>query len=135
MLQDFKKFLMRGNVIDLAVAVVIGAAFNAVVNAFVTFIINPIIAAIFGKPDITSVLNITLRESDEGDAILSIGGFLQEVLNFLIIGASLFMVIKAFEKMQERRRRGEVPEEATPTPSDEAVLLSEIRDLLRSQAR
>jgi len=134
-LQDFKKFMMRGNVIDLAVAVVIGAAFNAVVNAFVTFIINPIIAAIFGKPDITGVLNITLRESDEGDAILSIGGFLQEVLNFLIIGASLFVVIKAFEKMQERRRRGDVPEEDTPTPSDEAVLLGEIRDLLRTQAR
>ena len=81
MLQDFKKFMMRGNVVDLAVAVVIGAAFNAVINAFVNFIINPIIAAIFGKPDITGVLNITLRESDEGDAILSIGGFLQEVLN------------------------------------------------------
>ena len=135
MLQDFKKFLMRGNVIDLAVAVVIGAAFNAVVNAFVEFIINPIIAAIFGKPDITGVLNITLRESDEGDAVLSIGGFLQEVLNFLIIGASLFVVVKAFEKMQERRRRGGIPEEETPTPSDEAVLLSEIRDLLRTQAR
>ncbi|HEX4902835.1 MAG TPA: large conductance mechanosensitive channel protein MscL [Acidimicrobiales bacterium] len=134
-LQDFKKFMMRGNVIDLAVAVVIGAAFNAVVNAFVTFIINPIIAAIFGKPDITGVLNITLRESDEGDAVLSIGGFLQEVLNFLIIGASLFVVIKAFEAMQDRRRRGEAPEEGTPAPSDEAVLLSEIRDLLRSQAR
>ena len=135
MLQDFKKFLMRGNVIDLAVAVVIGAAFNAVINAFVTFIINPIIAAIFGKPDITDVLNITLRESDEGDAILSIGGFLQEVLNFLIIGASLFVVIKAFEAMQDRRRRGDVAEEDTPTPSDEALILGEIRDLLRSQAR
>lgn len=135
MLQDFKKFMMRGNVIDLAVAVVIGAAFNAVINALVTFIINPIIAAIFGKPDITGVGNITLRESDAGDAVLSIGGFLQEVLNFLIIGASLFVIIKAFEKMQERRRRGDVPEEDTPTPSDEAVLLSEIRDLLRSQAR
>jgi len=134
-LQDFKKFMMRGNVIDLAVAVVIGAAFNAVINALVTFIINPIIAAIFGKPDITGVGNITLRESDAGDAVLSIGGFLQEVLNFLIIGASLFVIIKAFEKMQERRRRGDVPEEDTPTPSDEAVLLSEIRDLLRSQAR
>jgi len=134
-LQDFKKFMMRGNIVDLAVAVVIGAAFNAVVNAFVTFIINPIIAAIFGKPDITGVGNITLRESDAGDAVLSIGGFLQEVLNFLIIGASLFVVMKAFEKMQERRRRGEMPEEDTPAPSDEAVILSEIRDLLRSQAR
>jgi len=135
-LQDFKKFMMRGNVIDLAVAVVIGAAFNAVVNAFVTFIINPIIAAVFGEPDITGVLNITLRQETATDpaTILSIGGFLQEVLNFLIIGASLFMVIKAFEKMQERRRRGEAPEEETPTPSDEAVLLGEIRDLLRTRS-
>lgn len=138
MLQDLKKFLMRGNVVDLAVAVVIGAAFNAVVNAFVEFIINPIIAAIFGQPDITSVMNITLRESDSpdvADTVLSIGGFLQSLLDFLIIGISLFIVVKAFEKMQDRRRRGEVPEEDTPTPSDEAVLLSEIRDLLRTQAR
>ena len=105
MLQDFKKFQMRGNVIDLAVAVVIGVAFQAVVNAFVNFIINPLIAAIFGKPDITGVLNITLRETDEGDAILSIGGFLQEVLNFVIIGAALFVVIKSFEALQARRAR------------------------------
>ena len=138
MLQDLKKFLMRGNVIDLAVAVVIGAAFNAVVNAFVEYIVNPIIAATFGKPDIRDVLTFTLREADgpeEVDTILSIGGFLQSLLDFLIIGVSLFLVIKAFEAMQERRRRGEVPEEATPAPSDEAVLLGEIRDLLRSQPR
>jgi large conductance mechanosensitive channel len=134
-LQDLKKFLMRGNIVDLAVAVVIGVAFNAVVNSFVEYIVNPIIAAIFGQPDIRSVMNITLRESDAGDAVLSIGGFLQSVLDFLIIGVSLFLVVKAFEKMQDRRRRGEVPEDETPTPSDEAVLLSEIRDLLRTQAR
>jgi len=132
-LQDFKKFIMRGNVVDLAVAVVIGVAFQAVVNAFVNYIINPIIAAIFGKPDITQVMNITLRESDEGDAVLSIGGFLQAVLDFLIIGAALFLVVKSFEKLQERRRRGEEPVEETPTPSDEAVLLTEIRDLLATQ--
>jgi len=135
-LADLKKFLMRGNVLDLAVAVVIGAAFNAVVNAFVSFIINPIVAAIFGKPDITGVLNLTLREGDTelDDTVLSIGGFLQEVLNFLIIGVSLFVVVKAFEALQDRRRRGDVPEEATPAPSDEALLLAEIRDLLRAQA-
>lgn len=133
MLQDFKRFLMRGNVIDLAVAVVIGIAFQAVVNAFVNFIINPIIAAIFGKPDITQVLNITLRESDEGDAVLSIGGFLQEVLNFAIIGAALFLVVKSFQALQARRARGEEPIDETPTPSDETVLLTEIRDLLATQ--
>jgi large conductance mechanosensitive channel len=138
MLNDLKKFLMRGNVIDLAVAVVIGAAFNAVVNAFVEFIVNPLIAAVFGQPDITGVGNLTLRESadpDVADTVLSLGGFLQSILDFLIIGVSLFMVIKAFEKMQERRRQGEDAEEQTPTPSDEAVLLGEIRDLIRVQQR
>ena len=134
MIKDLKKFLMRGNVVDLAVAVVIGVAFQAVVNAFVEYIINPIIAAIFGKPDIRDVLAITLRESDEGDAVLSIGGFLQAVLDFMIIGAALFLVVQAFNKLQERRRRGEDPEDESPTPSDEAVLLAEIRDLLRTRA-
>ena len=136
MLKDLKKFLMRGNVVDLAVAVVIGAAFNAVVQAFVTFIINPTIAGIFGEPDITDVWNFTLRESADPeveDTILSLGGFLQEVLNFLIIGTALFVVVKAFETLQERRANQEVPAEETPTPSDEAMLLSEIRDLLKAQ--
>jgi large conductance mechanosensitive channel len=135
-LKDLKKFLMRGNVVDLAVAVVIGAAFNAVVQAFVNFIINPLIAGVFGEPDITDVWNFTLRESDDpevADTVLSLGGFLQEVLNFLIIGTALFIVVKSFEALQERRANQEVPDEETPTPSDEAMLLSEIRDLLKAQ--
>lgn len=131
MLQDLKKFLLRGNVVDLAVAVVIGVAFKAVVDAFVAFIINPIIAAIFGKPDVTQVLNITLRESAEGDAILSIGGFLQEVINFAIIGSALFVVVKSFEALQARRARGEI--EAAAVPSDEVMLLTEIRDALQGR--
>jgi large conductance mechanosensitive channel len=133
MLQDLKKFLMRGNVVDLAVAVVIGAAFGLVVSSFVDNIINPIIAAIFGQPDISEVGAITLRENDDGDAVLRIGAFLQQILDFLIIGVALFFVVQAFNKLQERRARGDEPEEETPTPSDEAVLLSEIRDLLRVQ--
>ena len=135
MLQDLKKFLMRGNVIDLAVAVVIGAAFGLVVSSFVDNIINPIIAAIFGKPDISEVLALTLRESDEGDAVLRIGAFLQQVLDFVIIGTALFFVVKAFEKLQERRASGQDADADTPTPSDEAILLAEIRDVLRTQQR
>ena len=133
MLQDLKKFLMRGNVVDLAVAVVIGVAFQAVVTAFVDNIINPIIAAIFGEPDISDVLAFTLRESDAGDTVLRLGSFLQAVLDFLIIGCALFLVVQAFTKLQDRRRRGEDPEDESPTPSDEAVLLAEIRDLLRTR--
>jgi len=134
-LQDLKKFLMRGNVIDLAVAVVIGAAFGLVVSSFVDNIINPIIAAIFGEPDISEVAAITLRENEEGDAVLRIGAFLQQVLDFLIIGTALFFVVQAFTRLQELRARGQAADADTPTPSDEALLLGEIRDLLRSQAR
>ncbi len=131
MLADLKKFLLRGNVVDLAVAVVIGVAFKAVVDAFVAYIINPIIAAIFGKPDITGVLNITLRGSGPDATVLSIGGFLQEVLNFCIIGTALFLVVQAFNKLQSMRSTTS-PEEA-PVPSDEVVLLTEIRDALRAR--
>jgi large conductance mechanosensitive channel len=134
MLQDLKKFLLRGNVIDLAVAVVVGAAFGLVVSSFVDNIINPIIAAIFGQPDISEVGTITLRESADGDAVLRIGAFLQQVLDFVIIGTALFFVIQSFQKLQERRAKQEVPDEETPTPTDEALLLSEIRDLLKAQA-
>ncbi len=131
MLADLKKFLLRGNVVDLAVAVVIGVAFKAVVDAFVAYIINPIIAAIFGKPDITGVLNVTLRGSGSDATVLSIGGFLQEVLNFCIIGTALFLVVQAFNKLQAMRATTS-PEEA-PVPSDEVVLLTEIRDALRAR--
>jgi large conductance mechanosensitive channel len=132
-LTDLKKFLMRGNVVDLAVAVVIGAAFGLVVSSFVDNIINPLISAIFGEPDISEVAAITLRENPEGDAVLRIGAFLQQVLDFIIIGTALFFVVQAFNKLQERRARGDEPVEDTPAPSDEALLLTEIRDLLRQR--
>jgi large conductance mechanosensitive channel len=134
-LQDLKKFLMRGNVVDLAVAVVIGAAFGLVVSSFVDNIINPIVAAVAGERDLSEVAAITLREGDvpEEDAVLRIGAFVQQVLDFLIIGTALFFVVKAFEKLQERRAEQDLPDEETPTPSDEAMLLSEIRDLLKAQ--
>lgn len=124
---DLKKFLLRGNVVDLAVAVVIGVAFAAVVNAFVENIINPIVAAIFGKPHIGEVLTITLRD----DAEMRIGMFLQAVLDFAIIGTALFFVVQAFNRLQAMRRTTD-PEE-DPVPSDDIVLLTDIRDLLRAR--
>ena len=122
---------MRGNVVDLAVAVVIGVAFGAVISAFVDNIINPIIAAIFGKPDIREVMIITLREGDTGDAVLRIGMFLQAVLDFVIIGTALFFVVQAFNKLQAMRLTTEPDED--PVPPDDIVLLTEIRDLLRTR--
>jgi large conductance mechanosensitive channel len=127
MLQEFKRFVMRGNVIDLAVAVILGIAFGAVIDAFANGILMNLIAAIFGQPSFDSI------GLDVGDGRLEIGRFLTALVNFLIVAFALFLVVKAFAAMQDRRRRGQLPEEDTPAPSDEAVLLAEIRDLLRAR--
>ena len=125
MLKDFKAFVMRGNVLDLAVAVVIGVAFNAVVNSLVNDILMQIIAAIFGEPNFND-LTFTIN-----GGVIYYGRFLTAVINFLIIAATLFVIIKAFEEMQKRRKGA--GEDVAEDKSDEVVLLSEIRDLLRDR--
>ncbi len=128
MLDEFKKFILRGNVLDLAIAVVIGAAFKTVIDGFVQFIIMPIIGIIGGKPsfdDYTLTVN---------DSIIRWGSFLTVLVSFLIIAASLFVVIKSFEALQNRRKSGEESAEAEPEPMTIGEeLLTEIRDLLRAQ--
>lgn len=137
MIKGFKDFIMRGNVVDLAVAVVIGAAFGAVVASLVADIINPVIAAIFGQPDLSGVWAFTLREgadpsTTDDDAILSIGAFLGAILNFLIVAAAIyFMVVMPLNKLAERRKAGEEPE--PEAPAEDVLLLTEIRDLLASK--
>jgi large conductance mechanosensitive channel len=120
---EFRAFIMQGNVLDLAVAVIIGASFKAVVDSLVNDVLLPLISALVGKPDFTQ-LTFTL-----GDSVIRYGAFLTQILNFLIIGASLFVIIKAFEQLQMRRRRGEVDE---PPPRTDVELLTEIRDELRA---
>ena len=124
LLKDFRAFIMRGNVLDLAVAVVIGIAFNAVVNSLVNDVIMQVIAAIVGKP------NFDALTFNLGDGIIYYGRFLTALVNFLIIAATLFVIVRSFEELQKRRRAsGEVAQEEV---SDEVVLLAEIRDLLRA---
>ena len=125
MLKGFRDFVMRGNVLDLAVAVVIGVAFNAVVTSLVNDVIMQIIAAIVGKPNFDN-LTFTI-----GSGIIYYGRFLTALINFLIIAATLFVIIRSFEELQKRRRGTE--EELEDAPED-IVLLSEIRDLLRDGA-
>ena len=124
---DFRKFVMRGNVLDLAVAVVIGVAFNAVVNSLVNDVIMQLIAAVFGQPDFNRFV-LTIN-----DAQIHYGKFLTALVNFLIVAATLFVIIKAFEEMQKRRRRGDIDDVPDEEKSDEVVLLGEIRDLLRER--
>jgi len=134
MIKGFKEFVTRGNVVDLAVGVVIGAAFTMVVNSFVTGIINPIIAAIFGKPDLSHVLTWTLNDAGTADpsddAVLSIGLVLTAVINFMLVAIAIyFFVVVPLNALAARRSSDEpVPEAAGPT---EIELLTEIRDSLK----
>jgi large conductance mechanosensitive channel len=126
LLKDFRAFVLRGNVLDLAVAVVIGIAFNAVVNSLVNDVIMQVIAAIFGKTNFSDLM-FTI-----GSGVIYYGRFLTALVNFLIIAATLFVIVRSFEHLQARRRLGGEPEDET-TLTDEAVLLTEIRDLLRDR--
>jgi len=129
MLQGFKAFILRGNVVDLAVAVVIGAAFTAVVTAFVADILTPLIAAIFGKPDFSS-LYFTVN----GSRFLY-GSFINAVISFLLIAAALyFFVVAPLNAMAERRQRRVAQGQSDLEPKPEDVqLLEQIRDLLSAQ--
>ena len=129
---EFKTFVMRGNVVDLAVGVIIGAAFGKIVTSLVNDIFMPIIGMIIGNIDFTS-LEIKLGEPVEGteQAAIRYGAFIQEIVNFLIIALCIFMVIKVINKLQKKKEEAPAP---APEPTKEEVLLTEIRDALNKMA-
>lgn len=126
MLQSFKDFLMKGNVLDLAVAIVIGVAFAGVIDALVAGVLMPLIAAVAGKPNFDA-LTLTI-----GDGVILYGTFLTQVVNFLIVGTAMFVVVRAVDRLQRRRivSLDEAAPEPVAPPSEETKLLGEIRDLL-----
>ena len=132
LLEEFKAFVMRGNVLDLAVGVIIGGAFGKIVTSLVNDIFMPIIGMIIGNVDFSS-LEIKLGESVEGaeQAAIRYGMFIQEIVNFLIIALCIFMVIKVINKMQKKKEEAPAP---APEPTKEEVLLTEIRDALNKMA-
>ena len=121
---EFKTFAMRGNVIDLAVGVVIGGAFGGIVNSFVGDVIMPIIGILTGGVDFTG-LSYTV-----GDAAIAYGKFIQAIFSFTIIAFVLFLVIKG---MNATKKQTEEAPAAPPAPSSEEILLAEIRDLLKNR--
>ncbi len=128
LLKEFKKFAVKGNAIDLAVGVVIGAAFGKIVTSLVEDIINPLIGLITGKVDLTHkvfALNIPIEGVDP--LVLRYGIFITNVINFLIIAFSIFIVIHYITKLKEKEEKN--PEE-TPKISEEVKVLNEIKDLL-----
>jgi large conductance mechanosensitive channel len=143
MLKEFRDFINRGNVLDLAVAVVIGTAFGAITSSLVDQVIMPIIGLIIGGVDFSN-LGIILRGRElyssvpeavaAGAPVIQYGAFLNTVINFLIVAFAMFLVVKSFNEM--KRRFEKKPEEAPaapPEPTAEEKLLMEIRDLLRAR--
>ena len=131
LLSEFKTFAMRGNVVDLAVGVVIGAAFGKIVSSLVDGLIMPVVGVLVGGVNF-SELAITLREGSEGVApvLLKYGLFLQTIVDFTIIAFAIFMVIKA---MNAVKKKEEAAPAAPPPPSPEVQLLTEIRDTLKAR--
>ncbi|MBP6804647.1 MAG: large-conductance mechanosensitive channel protein MscL [Chloroflexi bacterium] len=124
MLKEFKAFVSRGNVIDLAVAVILGAAFGAIIKSLVDDIIMPLVGIVLGGVDFTA---LTFQV---GKATLTYGNFIQAIVNFLVVAFALFLIIRSINKTQKQ----EAPAPAAPPePSAEEKLLAEIRDLLKTK--
>ncbi|WP_227136313.1 large-conductance mechanosensitive channel protein MscL [Kosakonia radicincitans] len=130
-LKEFREFAMRGNVVDLAVGVIIGAAFGKIVSSLVADIIMPPLGLLIGGIDFKQFA-LTLRDA-QGDVpavVIHYGVFIQNVFDFIIVAFAIFLAIKVINKL--KRNQEEEPK-APPAPSKEEVLLSEIRDLLKEQ--
>ncbi|TCK60482.1 large-conductance mechanosensitive channel protein MscL [Seleniivibrio woodruffii] len=130
-IQEFKKFAMRGNVVDLAVGIIIGGAFGKIVSSLVADVIMPPIGLILGNVNFAD-LAITLKEAsgDKAAVTLNYGSFIQSVVDFSIVAFAVFMLIKGINSMKKKEE--EAPA-APPAPTKEEVLLTEIRDILKSK--
>lgn len=122
MLKEFKKFISKGNVLDLAVAVIIGGAFGKIIASFVNDIIMPIIGIILGG------INFSELSAVVGSATISYGLFIQAIIDFLIIAICIFLFVKLINK---RKKQIDAPPAPPPKPTNEELLLTEIRDLLK----
>ncbi|MDO8898063.1 MAG: large-conductance mechanosensitive channel protein MscL [Bacteroidales bacterium] len=136
---EFKTFAMRGNVMDMAVGIIIGGAFGKIVASFVSDVIMPPIGLLVGGVDFSD-LKVVMKEAVmQGTEIvtpavtLNYGSFVNSVIDFIIIAFAIFMMIKAMNKMKKKEEAAPAPAPAPPAPSNEEKLLAEIRDLLKKQ--
>lgn len=131
MFKEFKTFALKGNILDLAIGVIIGSAFGKIVSSLVNDIIMPFFGIILGKINVKE-LSWIVREADENNAALVIpyGSFLQNVIDFFIISFSIFMFVKLLDRFKKKK---EEKAAEPPKPSNEEVLLTEIRDLLKNR--
>jgi len=131
MLNEFKKFAVKGNVLDLAVAVIIGGAFGKIVTSFVNDVIMPIVGILMGQNSVAD-LKYVITPATETTAELAIryGAFAQAIVDFIIVAFILFLAIKAVTTMKKKEEEAPAP---PPEPSEDVVLLTEIRDLLKNK--
>ncbi len=130
MLKEFKEFISRGNVLDMAVGVIIGGAFSKIVTSVVNDLLMPIIGMILGGLDFTS-LSLKI-----GDAVIGYGAFIQNVVDFLIVAACIFILLKIINKITHKENKKEEKKvEEKPKKADDIVLLEEIRDLLKENKK
>jgi large conductance mechanosensitive channel len=128
MIKGFKDFVTRGNAIEMAIGIVLGLAFKAVIDAIIAGFISPLVAAIFGQPNLTSIGNFTIGQGE-----FSIGIILQALFSFVSVALALyFVIVVPLNKLAERRTRDQLAEDTGPT---EIELLTEIRDALQSQSK
>jgi large conductance mechanosensitive channel len=139
MLKEFREFAIKGNMVDMAVGIIIGAAFGTVVNSLVTDVLMPLISGLIGTPDFSNLFLVLRNPTgavyasvkaarDAGAVVLAIGLFINAVISFLIVTWALFFIVKGLNRL---RRQEEAAPAAPALPSDEVRLLGEIRDLLR----
>ena len=131
---EFKEFITRGNVMDMAVGIIIGGAFTAIVQSLVNDLLMPVIGALFGGIDF-STLKYVVRAADEAagieEAAIKYGSFIQAIVNFLLIAIVIFLLVRGLNKLR-RKKEEPAPEPAPdPEPSEEVKLLTEIRDALK----
>lgn len=128
---EFKEFISRGSVIDLAVGVIIGGAFTSIVDSLVNDVVMPVIGLLFGGIDFSDLrIIITPATEEAAEAAIRYGAFIQNVVNFLLVALVIFIVIRTINRF--RRKKEEAPA-APPKPSNEELLLTEIRDLLKEK--
>ncbi len=130
MLKEFKDFIATGNMIEIAVAFILGIAIKQVIDTFIANVANPIIGAIFGKPNLDDVLRFTLRRGNTADptddTVLAIGPVLTQLISLVLVGFVLFLMVKAYNKLRK-------PKPTEPAAAKEVDLLVEIRDLLKAR--
>lgn len=133
MLKEFKEFAVKGNVMDMAVGIIVGAAFGKIVSSFVGDVVMPPIGVMLGGVNFTDLAYVLQEAVGEAKAVaINYGKFLQTIIDFVIVAGAVFVAVKTINSMKKVEEAPEEPE-AEPEPSKEEVLLSEIRDLLKAR--